>query len=770
MNMTHATKSLTVILAAHFVTMDLSADLPVPAETGERPLGAMKTRWAAQVDPDAPLPEYPRPSMVRETWRNLNGRWDHAITPREAAQPQQWEGAIVVPFAVESQLSGVRRRVGPESALWYRRTFEPPPMPDGGRVLLHFGAVDWEATVTVNDREMGTHRGGYSPFSFDITDALRADGGNEIVVRVWDPTNEGSQPRGKQVLEPGGIFYTAVTGIWQTVWLEPVPEAHIRSVTPSGDPVTGEASVVIDSSGAADGTEVEVTLRDGSKHLATGQGTVRGGRASVGLKAPGARPWSPDSPVLHDLDIRLGDDRVASYMAFRSVGFGPDEHGHQRLHLNGRPLFHFGLLDQGWWPDGLYTAPTDEALRFDIEETRAMGFNVARKHVKIEPARWYYWADRLGLMVWQDMPSGFARESGHNIRSGSDTDADLPAEVRRQFRTELGEMVESLRFHPSIVAWVPFNEGWGQHDTVEVLQWTKALDPTRLVGGPSGWQDRGWGDLKHKHSYPGPDMFPPMPDRVSVLAEFGGLGWPKPGHLWWDRRNWGYRTYQDAVELHGAYSALISRLRPLLAEGLAAAIYTQTTDVEGEVNGLLTYDRVRKFDPAWLHALHAPLHGGRAVVRGATLTPTAEDKAAADAPRWRHTTMPPAGGWQEPDFDDSTWAEAPAGFGSEGTPGAVIGTPWTGETIWLRRGFETDSKPEGPLVLRIHHDEDAEVFLNGTRIMRLTDFTTGYYDIELPPAAAGSLRPGRNVLAIHCRNTRGGQFIDAGLFLGEPEP
>ena len=569
----------------------------------------LTTRWTKDVSPETAWQEYPRPQMPRSEWTNLNGLWQYAITPRAANTPTEWDGEILVPFAVESALSGVQKPVSPEQRLWYRRTFEKPKLPNGQRLLLHFGAVDWESTVWVNSKQVGVHRGGYDPFSFDITDALNDEEQQEITVAVWDPTDSSYQPRGKQVLKPHGIWYTAVTGIWQTVWLEPVP-AFLRIESLKIVPDVKAGAVRVTANTVGDTKFCKIIVRVKGENDVSIEATGEPGK-EITVEIPDARLWSPDDPYLYDMEVELRNpfagtplrDKVTSYCGLREITFAKDANGANRLHLNGKPIFMFGPLDQGWWPDGLYTAPTDEALASDIQLTKDLGFNMLRKHVKVEPARFYYHCDRLGMLVWQDMPNG-----DKHIRP-EDPDIERSPESEANFRCEYEALVNGLRNHPSIVVWVPFNEGWGQFKTNEILAWAKQLDPTRLVDGPSGWTDRGEGELHDVHKYPGPEMPPLSEHRVAVLGEFGGLGLPLEEHLWGSDRNWGYRTYKTPEELHAHYAELIKLLKPLVEKGLAAAIYTQTTDVEGEVNGLTTYDReVMKFDPETLRKMHAEIY------------------------------------------------------------------------------------------------------------------------------------------------------------------
>lgn len=569
--------------------------------------GKVMTRWAEDVTPETAHTEYPRPQMKRQDWLNLNGMWEYAIRAEEEPAPRQYDGFILVPFPVESALSGVKRPVGGENRLWYRRTFTVPEDWTTKRVLLHFEGVDWETRIWVNGSELGTHRGGYDPFGFDISDALKKRGEQEVILSVWDPVDEGTQPRGKQVREPHGIWYTSVTGIWGTAWLEPVAETHIESLKVIPDIDTNEVHVTVQCPESAPDHTVEASVSVPGKDSSPIRGTGITGQ-KISLVLQDVRLWSPDSPFLYDLELILKDsqgrevDRVDSYFGMRKISVEKDETGVNRLFLNDRAQFMLGPLDQGWWPDGLYTAPTDEALRYDLEVTKQLGMNMLRKHVKVEPRRFYYWCDKLGVIVWQDMPSGdaFLGKDREDIQRSPGSAA--------QFEAELERMIASLLNHPSIVVWVPFNEGWGQYDTGRIVELIRKLDPTRLVDNASGWADRGVGDVHDIHAYPGPEAPPNESSRAAVLGEFGGLGLPLKGHTWQDEKNWGYRSFENAEDLAQAYLELIQKLKVLTDGGLAAAVYTQTTDVEIEVNGLMTYDRaVIKMDPGQVAELNRTL-------------------------------------------------------------------------------------------------------------------------------------------------------------------
>jgi len=554
----------------------------------------IKTRWASEIDVNNVLPEYPRPIMERAEWQNLNGLWNYAILPIGKQTPSKFDGKILVPFAIESSLSGVQKKVGRENELWYQREFTVPSKWKNNRILLHFGAVDWKADIWVNDIKVGHHTGGYTPFSFDITSALKS-GSNKLVVKVWDPTNDGYQPRGKQVNRPEGIWYTSVTGIWQTVWLEPVPEKYITNVKITPDIDSHKLTVVAETNDASvSDKKVEVKVMDGSKVIASGRSI---NHLPVEITMPDqVKLWSPDSPFLYDLEITLWSDnkpqdKVKSYAAMRKYSIKRDEKGIVRLQLNNKDLFQFGPLDQGWWPDGLYTAPTDDALKFDIQKTKDFGFNMIRKHVKVEPARWYMHCDRLGMIVWQDMPSGDRGPQWQPRQYFNGVEWLRSPESEANYRKEWKEIIDFLYSYPCVGVWVPFNEAWGQFKTKEIAEWTKQYDPSRLVNPASGGNHYPVGDILDLHNYPQPDLYLYDGQRATVLGEYGGIGWAVKGHLWEPDRNWGYVQFNSSKEVTDEYVKYAGQLKTLIKHGFSAAVYTQTTDVEVEVNGLMTYDR-----------------------------------------------------------------------------------------------------------------------------------------------------------------------------------
>lgn len=575
----------------------------------------IRTAWANKIDPSKVWQEYPRPQMVRANWKNLNGLWDYAITTKDQVKPSSYEGKILVPFAVESALSGVGKRVGKDSLLWYRTSFNLPSSMKAKNILLHFGAVDWQAQVFVNGKKIGEHQGGYDPFSFDITSALKKSGNQELVVSVWDPSDDGSQPRGKQVKNPNGIWYTPVTGIWQTVWVEAVSATHIASTKQVADIDKQILQVIPSVENLLSGDQVKISAWDGANQIVE---VSASNNTPVDLKISNPKLWTPDAPFLYDLKITVlrnnkPVDEVKSYFAMRKISIEPDGNGIKRMALNNKFIFGFGPLDQGWWPDGLYTAPNEEALVYDIDQTKAMGFNTIRKHVKVEPAVWYYHCDKVGMLVWQDMPSGDLGARWNN-RPGMEggNDMDRKTESEQIYRKEWNAIMDALYDFPCIVVWVPFNEAWGQFKTKEITEWTKTKDPSRLVNSASGGNFHETGDIMDLHNYPMPAMPKASlfgPTQAIVLGEYGGLGLPLEGHTWQGKNNWGYRSFQNADTLFRTYSSYIDQMVPFINKGLSAAIYTQTTDVEVEVNGLMTYDRkVIKMPADRLKEIHQKLY------------------------------------------------------------------------------------------------------------------------------------------------------------------
>ncbi len=719
----------------------------------------LMTVWGEEMTPETAWPLHPRPNLERTSWQNLNGLWDYAVTAINAPeQPEVWEGKVLVPFAMESALSGVGRLIEPDEAIWYHRTFAVDGL-GNDRLLLHFDGVDFRSQVFVNGVEVTDypHESGIIPLTVDVTDAVK-EGSNDLLVYVWDPTNTWQNATGKQVLKPGGIMYTRTSGIWQSVWMETVPSTYVTGYEIDSDIDRGIAYVTLKTKGNLMGAQATVTVKDGKgKKIASGK--VKNWDKPVELKIKAPQLWSPDNPYLYDMEIALkssgGTDKVKGYFGMRKIEMRKDANGIPSFFLNNEKIFMQGTLDQGWWPDGLLTPPSEEAMIFDIQFLKDAGFNMMRKHIKIEPMRYYYLCDKLGLLVWQDMTSG---PGNVNARYG-------------MYRRELKQMIDLLQPIPSIVVWVPYNEGWGEPEAFKAnatLNWVIGYDKTRLVDGPSGWTDYGVGHIKDMHNYPGPGMFDVMPDRISALGEFGGLGLAVPGHVWADNKGWGYVSDNTVEASFERYTSLMKRLARLASQGLAASVYTQTTDVEVEINGLLTYDRkVDKYGAGNLKKLHAEVY------EGATKYYTVKE-AQPIAQEWKYTFEQPAAGWEKPDFNDSNWKNGKAGFGNaiikRDNSLAQVNTVWDTKNIWIRREFNWDFDPDGAaaVALRIFFDENPVIYLNGVEIARFSGWNTNYASEEIDITLfKKALKKGKNVLAVSASNESGGAYIDLALELME---
>ena len=740
----------------------------------------LMTKWGETITPGNAWCEYPRPQLVRKNWTNLNGLWQYAVTPKAvdaSARPTEWDGEILVPYAIESSLSGVGRLLKPDEMLWYTRTIDVQKRP-GERVMLNFGGVDFRVQVFIGHKEVTDvpHEGGLAPFSVDLTPYVE-NGANELTLAVWDPTTDFIGATGKQVFNPGGCMYTRMSGIWQTVWMENVPETYITGYyTEEVDLKAGTVKLVVN------GVESAADLRAGTKGVAVATlngkelaktDFVFGEKVELKLPTP-VKAWSPDSPSLYSLKLSFGKDTADGYFAMRTFEKRPDAVGVLRFYLNGELCFIQGPLDQGWWPESLLTPPSEEAMKFDIQTLKDLGLNMMRKHIKVEPARYYWLCDTMGMMVLQDMASGGGNA---NSRYGF-------------YRRELKDMVDALRVFPSIVMWVPYNEGWsqpGEFLTHCTLDWVKRYDPTRLVNGPSGWNDYegggGKGSNEHKpageceaadsvdmHNYRGPGMFKTNPRRVSFLGEFGGLGHAVKGHLWRDAsRSWGYGGTDDTATpegLESTYLGLMNRLASLARRGLGGSVYTQTTDVEIEMNGYLTYDRkVLKYNKDVLRKAHervyaAAMAGAQCKSEYTTVFPRGGE--------WAYTTDAPAAGWEKAGFDDASWKRGKGGFGAHITEWANPETKWDTDEIWLRRKFSFNGLGNAnSVLLDMFHDEDADVDLNGVKVLSVKGYNTAYepFEIDLGLFKSAIRENGENTIAIHVKQTRGGQYIDAALML-----
>lgn len=715
---------------------------------------SLTTRWGKALTPATAWTEYPRPQLQRETWMNLNGMWNYAVVSKGQPAPEKYEGEILVPFCIESSLSGVGKPLLPTQELWYNKMFMLPAAWTGKDIILHFDAVDWETKLWVNGKKVGEHKGGSDPFSFNITAYLNKTGAQQIVLSVWDPTDTGLQARGKQVLDPKGIWYTAVSGIWQTVWLEPVNKTRVQQFVPTADIDKSRINFTAAVAG--------LTGREKWRFLIKNEGVVIKDTTAVfnnhiSVTLPAAKLWTPEFPNIYTVEAELISggkivDKFNTYFAMRKIALGTDGNGYVRLMLNNKPVFQYGTLDQGWWPDGLLTPPSDEAMLYDMVKLKEMGFNMLRKHIKVEPSRYYFHADSIGLLLWQDMPSGFAgMNTPSHVAFEAKDDWTRPAETARQFETEWKAIMDHLRFFPSIVMWVPLNEGWGQYDTKRIAELTKNYDSTRLVDAPSGWTDRGVGDVYDAHQYPGPGMEPPAANkgRAIVLGEFGGLGLVVKDHIWDpNKRNWGYKTYMESQALISEYTQLLYNLELMVPRGLAAAIYTQTTDVEGEVNGLLTYDReVVKIPVDMLRILHAPLYKEP---QGKISFINKENELAPNKFKYLQGTV--SDGWLH--------EKSPANFVDNLKTVALK----QGESVYAYQDFTVQDMPSG-LGMKLYGFGDAKVYLNGRLIWQEDKIRTKrhYDDVNLSDNIKW-LKPGNNRISIECTNATQNTDFDFSLY------
>ncbi len=721
------------------------------AQTWTPKKATLMTRFAKDVNPDMVLPEYPRPQMVRNKWLNLNGLWQYqpGVAENELLPERRLSGTILVPYPVESALSGVMEH---HDRLWYKRTFIIPKDWNGQRILLHFGAVDFESEVFINGKSVGIHRGGYDPFSYDITGNLTRKGPQQIVVRVFDPTDKGGFPRGKQSLPGGEIMYTPTSGIWQTVWLEPVPLINIKNIKIIPDIDQSVLRLKINTDHTGD-VKVVVTIKDGKKIIATKSGNAS---QEIIIPIPKEKLWSPGTPFLYGLTISLKKgnknlDQISSYFGMRKISVEEDN-GYKKMFLNNKFVFEIGPLDQGFRPDGIYTAATDEALKYDLEVIKKLGFNMVRKHIKVEPQRWYYWADKLGLMVWQDMPSANSY-SEHT-----------PYVDTAEYRSELKRMVETHLNSPSIVMWVLFNESQGQNNTVSLVNMVRNLDSTRLINQASGGSFFGVGDVMDIHSYPAPD-YPSGTTQALACGEYGGLGYEIKNHVW--PKGWGYLMVENQKGYDSLYNQFATDLTVYkTTKGLSAAVYTQITDVETELNGLMTYDRavikgnLQDIRQSNWNMIHQKLYL-------TTVLPTGTKEGRS----WKYTFNKPSNGdWYSKNFDDGGWQTGEAAFGTKrGSSDTLIRTVWDTEDIWMRQEFSVKVLSKSnidSLILSLKHDGNYEVYINGIKASdgeyRSANYVINHISKLAKEALDGN---GKNVIAIHCQQKRKGKYIDAGISL-----
>jgi hypothetical protein len=731
------------------IALLLCISIIINAQTWTPKKAVLMSQWASKVSPVNALPEYPRPQMVRKDWVNLNGVWQFQSGKADDAVPsgKDLSGVILVPYPVEAPLSGVMQHY---DRIWYRRTFTISPSWKNKQIMLNFGAVDWESEVYINGKSVGVHKGGYDGFSYDITPFLKETGSQEVIVRVYDPTDLYGAPRGKQTIaeQRYGIMYTPTTGIWRTVWLEPVEKVSISNLKLIPDIDGKRLKITVTTSSSESGVTVTATAKEGSKSVGI---AVDKPGSEFNLPLANPKLWPPEDPFLYDLTVTLKKDGktldiVNSYFGMRKVSLGT-EGGFNKIFINNKFLFEIGPLDQGFWPDGIYTAPTDEALKFDIAQMKAHGFNFIRKHIKVEPDRWYYWCDKLGVMVWQDMPSANSYMSRGFTRPPVDTLA---------YKLEFTRLIESHWSFPSIIMWVVFNESQGQHNTPGLVKLAKELDPSRLVNQASGGTNVGVGDLLDVHSYPEPSApVPTVPNQALVCGEFGGLTYRYPGHEYDAPHSHGYLDIKSIDGLVNTYRGLVTELINMKNDkGLSAAVYTETSDVETEVNGWLTYDRLLKVDPLKLKAINDRLTGN-ATVTLVDVLPVAQ--------KWKFTTVKPAGEWNTNTFNDSTWFTGQAMFGTA-APSDKVKTNWAPQEVWTRQIFNPGTltaEDLNNLVLYASQTNGIEVFVNGilagSKNQRGGSGSFDYSIMLFNGDVGKTLKPNdNNIIAVHFYSRRQG--------------
>lgn len=731
------------------------------------------TPWAEKVDPNKVLDDYPRPQMVRENWYNLNGIWDFTkVENMNYNASQSYDKKILVPFSMESAISGImdtNHEQNKGKVFAYRRSFTIPQNMKKDDVLLHFGAVDWKCEVYVNGTKVGSHMGGFDPFYFDITSALKPNKKEqEVCVFVQDYQEFGGNPHGKQKIGEKIIWYTPVTGIWQTVWLESVPKIHIEKLAIRPDIDTETININIASEKAGTKTKAIVKVYDGDKLISTTSNLAIGSEISIPVGS--MKLWSPESPFLYGLKVELVEngktiDYVDSYFGMRKISV-EYFNGHPTMFLNNKHYFHYGVLDQGYWPDGIYTAPTDEALKFDLEKIKEFGMNMSRKHIKVEPARWYYHCDKMGVLVWQDIPNPGFGENGKIIGENID--------IRDNFHDEMVRIMKSLENHPSIVVWTVYNESWGQPNeeiTRKSVELATKTDPYRLINGASGWNDYECGDIKDTHWYPQPNILPnPVNKRASVCGEYGGITLLVDGHRWIGGSDMKYTQVYSGKELKDAFVNLTQQALGLQADGLSAAVYTQITDVEDEENGLITYDRkVVKVDEKQVAEISKAVQYN---ITHTSIPVVPVSKTGNMVSKWKYSMTDKelsSDTWKDVSFSDKSWKEGFAGFGNGGLQGANINTQWNTPYIYMRKWFDFKNVTSGNINdfrLQIFYDEDCEVYINGILAVALKGFSNRYVFTEISQEAKNGIKIGQpNLVAVKCENKEGNQFVDLGFIL-----